>query len=138
MVFRITRDGNQQDIDEIHEMLRAYNLATREKAEKIPLGIFCEDEHGRKLAGLTGETFGFWLCIKYLFVNESFRGKGIGSKIVAAAEEEAKRRGCKYVFVDTFSFQAPDFYKKQGYQEVFTLENYPYTEKRHYYTKTLI
>ena len=137
MVFRITSDGNPQDIDEIHEMLRAYNLGHREKSEDVPLGVFYEDENGRKLAGLTGETFGNWLCIKYLFVNESFRGQGIGSRILAAAEEEAKRRGCKYVFVDTFSFQAPGFYQNQGYEKVFTLQDYPYTEKRYYYTKAL-
>ena len=47
------------------------------------------------------------------------------------------QRGCKYAFVDTFSFQAPAFYEKHGYREVFTLEDYPYTEKRHYYTKDL-
>lgn len=54
------------------------------------------------------------------------------------AESEAKQRGCKYAFVDTFSFQAPIFYKKHGYQEVFTLEEYPYTEKKHYYTKKFV
>lgn len=46
------------------------------------------------------------------------------------AESEAKQHGCKYAFVDTFSFQAPIFYKKHGYQEVFTLEEYPYTKKK--------
>ena len=50
---------------------------------------------------------------------------------------EFRQRGCKYAFVDTFSFQAPAFYEKHGYREVFTLEDYPYTEKRHYYTKAL-
>ena len=92
---------------------------------------------GRKLAGLTGETFGNWLCIRYLFVSESLRGQGIGGRLLETAELDAKRRGCKYAFVDTFSFQAPAFYEKHGYREVFTLEDYPYTEKRHYYTKDL-
>lgn len=50
---------------------------------------------------------------------------------------EFRQCGCKYAFVDTFSFQAPAFYEKHGYREVFTLEDYPYTEKRHYYTKAL-
>ena len=50
---------------------------------------------------------------------------------------EFRQCGCKYAFVDTFSFQAPTFYEKHGYREVFTLEDYPYTEKRHYYTKAL-
>ncbi len=58
--------------------------------------------------------------------------------MLTAAEKEATERGCKYSFVDTFSFQAPEFYVKHGYQEVFTLENYPYKGKRHYYVKKLI
>ncbi len=136
--FRITDDGNARDINEIYEMLKEYNLSHREASANVPMGIFLEDERGRKSAGLTGETFGNWLSIRFLFVSEQFRGKGIGSKLLDAAEREAGRRGCKYAFVDTFSFQAPAFYKKHGYREVFTLKEYPYTGKRHYYTKELL
>ena len=137
MSYRVTSDGNEQDIHELYEMLKEYNLSNREKSENVPIGIFLEDENKKKLAGVTGETFGNWLCIHYFFVNENMRGQGIGRSILEAAEGEAKKRGCKYAFVDTFSFQAPDFYIKLGYKEVFTLEEYPYTGKRHYYTKTL-
>ena len=70
-------------------------------------------------------------------MDEKLRGQGIGSKIMSAAETEAKKRGCKYAFVDTFSFQAPGFYTKLGYQEVFALTEYPYTGARYYYTKEL-
>ena len=59
-------------------------------------------------------------------------------ELLEAAEAEARKRGCKYAFVDTFSFQAPTFYKNHGYREVFTLEEYPYIGKRHYYTKKLL
>ena len=97
-----------------------------------------EDETRQKLAGLTGETFGNWLCIQYLFVSEQLRGQRIGSKLLEAAEAEDKKRGCKYAFVDTFSFQAAAFYKKHDYREVFTLEEYPYTGKRHYDTKEIL
>ena len=137
MNFRITKDGKQSDIDEIYEMLKSYNLSNREASENIPLGVYYEDESERKLAGLTGETFGNWLCINYLFVAENLRNKGIGTKIVLSAENEARKRNCKYVFVDTFSFQAPKFYEKLGYKEVFSLNEYPYTGKRHYYIKKL-
>ncbi len=138
MKIRITDDGNQSDIDDIHAMLKEYNLNHREASKNVPIGIFYEDGNNKKLAGLTGETFGNWLCIKYLFVAEQLRKMGIGSELLAAAEKEAKQRGCKYSFVDTFSFQAPEFYKKHGYKEVFALEDYPYTGKRHYYTKELV
>ena len=137
MNFRITNDGDARDIGEIYEKLKEYNLAHREASENVPMGIFLENGN-EKLAGLTGETFGNWFCIRYLFVGERLRGKGIGSALLATAEREAKRRGCKYAFVDTFSFQAPAFYEKHGYREAFALEEYPYTGKRHYYTKKLL
>lgn len=137
MDLRITDDGNEHDINEIHQMLKAYNLSKRESSDDIPIGVYYEDAEGKKLAGLVGETFGNWLCIKYLYVNEAFRGKGIGTDIIKSAEKEAKNRGCKYAFVDTFSFQAPKFYEKLGYKEAFVLNDYPYTGARHYYTKEL-
>ena len=136
MNFRVTTSPTDGDISEIHEMLRAYNRAKRERSEDVPLGIFVEEE-GRKLAGLTGEIFGNWLMIKYLFVDESLRGSGVGRSLMERAEAEAKERGAKYAFVDTFSFQAPGFYKKLGYKEVFTLTEYPYTGSRTYFTKEL-
>ena len=137
MTIRMTDDGSERDINEIHAMLKDYNLSHREPSKNVPLGIYYENEKGEKQAGLVGETFGNWLCIKYLFVSEELRGQGIGKKIIESAEEEAKRRGCKYVFVDTFSFQAPGFYQKLGFKEVFALNHYPYTEARYYYTKEL-
>lgn len=135
--LRITSDGAEKDIQEIHAMLKAYNLRHREPSDDVPIGVFYEDGSGKKLAGLTGETFGNWLCIKYLFVSETLRGQGIGRQLLQAAEAEAATRGCKYAFVDTFSFQAPEFYKKMGFQEVFALHEYPYTGARYYYIKIL-
>ena len=138
MEIRITDQVTQEDVDQVHQGLRAYNLAHREPAEEKALGIFMEDEAGRKLAGLTGETFGNWLCIKYLWVSESRRGQGVGSRLQAAAEQEALRRGAKNVFLATFSFQAPGFYRKHGYQEVFRLAELPYTGYRAYFIKKLM
>ena len=77
MNFRITNDGNMRDIREIHGMLKEYNLSHREASQNIPIGVFFEDEHNQKLARLTGETFGNWLYIQYLFVSEQLRGQGI-------------------------------------------------------------
>ena len=53
------------------------------------------------------------------------------------AEESQKKEGVSIHFVDTFNFQAPKFYEKHGYKEVFALKNYPYTGERYYYTKEL-
>ena len=53
------------------------------------------------------------------------------------AEDKAVERGCKYAFIDTFSFQAPDFYPKMGYKEIYILDDCPLSGTRTYFTKTL-
>ena len=137
MNFEITDIIKEQDRETIFQGLLEYNLARIEDKNPKDLGIYFQDETGRNLAGLIGDTHGNWLTVKYLWVSEELRGKSIGSQILKQAEETAKERGCKYVFLDTFSFQAPVFYKKYGYKEVFALEEYPVTGKRYYFTKTL-
>ena len=122
---------------EIVNLIREYNSSNRESSKSELLNIYMEDEQGNILAGMVAETFGNWLEIEYLYVRDDLRGKGIGSKILEKAEKESKSRGCKYSFVNTFNFQAPNFYKKHGYKEVFTLKEYPYTGERYYYTKVL-
>lgn len=122
---------------EIGDLIRAYNRSKREEAESEPLNLYLEDEKGNLMAGLVAETFGNWLEIEYLFVKEELRGQGIGSKLLQRAENEAKNRNCRFAFVNTYQFQAPDFYLSHGYKEVFILQDYPYTGKRYYYQKDL-
>ena len=122
---------------EIGDLIRAYNRSKREEVESEPLNLYLEDEKGNLMAGLVAETFGNWLEIEYLFVKEELRGQGIGSKLLQRAESEAKKRNCRFAFVNTYQFQAPDFYLSHGYKEVFILQDYPYTGKRYYYQKDL-
>ena len=122
---------------EIGDLIRAYNRSKREEAESESLNFYVEDEKGNLMAGLVAETFGNWLEIEYLFVREELRGQGIGSKLLQQAESEAKNRNCRFAFVNTYQFQAPDFYLSHGYKEVFILEDYPYTGQRYYYQKDL-
>ena len=126
-----------QKAQEIGNLIRSYNRSKRETAESEPLNLYVEDEHGQLLAGLVAETFGNWLEIEYLFVKEGLRGQGIGSQLLQQAESEAKKRNCRFAFVNTYQFQAPAFYQKYGYKEVFTMKDYPYTGQRHYYQKVL-
>ena len=133
----ILENTESQKAQEIGDLIRSYNRSKRETAESEPLNLYVEDEHGQLLAGLVAETFGNWLEIEYLFVKEELRGQGIGSQLLQQAESEAKKRNCRLAFVNTYQFQAPDFYQKHGYQEVFTLKDYPYTGQRHYYQKDL-
>lgn len=126
-----------QKAQDIGNLIRSYNRSNRETAESEPLNLYVEDDSGQLMAGLVAETFGNWLEIEYLFVKEELRGQGIGSQLLQQSENEAKKRNCRFAFVNTYQFQAPSFYQKHGYQEVFTLKDYPYTGQRHYYQKDL-
>ena len=130
-------DTESQKAQKIGELVRSYNRSKREAAKSKSLSLYVEDDSGEVLAGLVAETFGNWLEIEYLFVKEDIRGQGIGSQLLQRAESEAKKRNCRFAFVNTYQFQAPAFYQKYGYKEVFTLKDYPYTGQRHYYQKDL-
>ena len=137
MKFLITDKIERQDEELIFQGLLEYNLTRIEDKNLKDLGIYIEDETGEKVGGLIGNTHGNWLFVKYLWVKKAFRKQSIGSRILQQAEQTAKERGCKYVFLDTFSFQAPEFYKRYGHSEAFTLEEYPISGKRYYLTKDL-
>ncbi|MBP2649528.1 MAG: GCN5-related N-acetyltransferase [Firmicutes bacterium] len=137
MKFTMTDNPKEQDIQEIWEQLLKYNLSHLECKIVKPIAIFVTDENDSKIGGISGETHGNWLEIDYLWVDEKSRGAKVGSRLVRNVETEAQKRGCSYVFLNTFSFQAKDFYIKLGYKEVFTLEQYPITGKRHYFVKQL-
>ena len=97
----------------------------------IPL----HDDNGNVTGGFWGATMFEWLHIGMLFVPESMRGQGVGSSLVAAAEAEARRRGCRGVHVDTFSFQAAPFYEKLGFTLFGVLEDYPPGHNQMYFRK---
>ena len=137
MTLEIADQIQEQDQKAIFTGLLEYNLARIEDQHPQDLGIYVRNESDEITAGLIGSTHGNWLSVKYLWVNESLRGQRIGSQLLEATEQTARERGCKYSFLDTFSFQAPEFYQKHGYREVFTLEHYPISGKRHYFTKEL-
>ncbi|MGM9928055.1 MAG: GNAT family N-acetyltransferase [Bacillus sp. (in: firmicutes)] len=132
----ITDEIQKKDEETIFQGLLSYNLERLDDRNPKDVGIYYKDD-GIIVAGLIGQTHGNWLTVKYLWVKENLRGQHIGTNLLEQAEKTAKERGCRYSFLDTFSFQAPQFYKKQGYREVLTLEKYPVSGKRHYFTKTL-
>ena len=73
-------------VQELGNLIRAYNRSKREASTSEPLNIFVEDEDGNLMGGLVAETFGYWLEIEYLYVSEALRGKGLGSHILQRAE----------------------------------------------------
>ena len=83
------------------------------------------DDEGALVAGLTGWTWGACGYIDVLWVREDRRGRGLGRKLLDAAEAEARERGCAQIVTSSHSFQAPDFYVKHGYVVVGEFSEYP-------------
>ena len=107
------------------------------------------DDHGQNLCfvvrgpddksvgGVIGATYWDWFYVNLMWLKAEFRGMGFGSRLLIAAEEEARKRGAKFSHLDTFSFQAPDFYKKHGYEVFGELPDFPSGHTRYFMKKAL-
>lgn len=96
------------------------------------------DSAGQVQGGLFGEILWEWLRVSILSVTESFRGQGLGRRLMMEAEQVARDAGCHSAWVDTFSFQAPEFYPKLGYVEFARLADFPRGASRIFFRKSLI
>jgi len=124
--FELSTDLDAEKRESICCHLRAHNharspifFAARDEPEhaRISLIITAYDGDGSVLGGLIADTQFAWLKIDILSIRESSRRRGIGTQLMHLAEAEAIRRNCRYAYVDTMSYQAPDFYKRLGYTQ---------------------
>jgi GNAT superfamily N-acetyltransferase len=106
--------------------LLGHNARFAGAPESRPLSVLVRDPaSGAVRGGLTGRTRYGWLYVDTFYLPEDLRGGGQGARILGAAEDEARARGCIGSYLDTLSFQAAGFYEKQGYHRVGTLPDYP-------------
>jgi len=136
--YRLTVEDapDEADVEVLPHALEAYNESRwPQHAPWKPLAIFVR-EGAQIVAGLAGETYCGWLFVKYLWVSEELRSKGVGRKLMGRAEALAIERGCHSAWLDTFSFQARGFYEKLGYEEFGRLD-YPPDHQRHFLRKRL-
>lgn len=94
-------------------------------------------EGGEIVGGIVGQLWCGWLFIQLFWIDEAFRGAERGAELIGKLEDEARAFGATRAYVDTFSFQAPGFYQKQGYRVFGELENFPLGHSRFWLTKTL-
>jgi GNAT superfamily N-acetyltransferase len=124
--------------DVLLDGLVANNVARAGPHNMRPLAVLVpRAEDGTVLGGLWGRTSWGWLFIELLFLPEALRGAGLGSEILRRAEEEASRRGCAGVWLDTFSIRARKFYERHGYAVFGTLGAYPQGHSRYFLRKEL-
>jgi ribosomal protein S18 acetylase RimI-like enzyme/ADP-ribose pyrophosphatase YjhB (NUDIX family) len=95
-------------------------------------------DHSKCVGAIVVQIFWEQLHIKYLFVEKKYRGQGIATQLMEYALEFGKKRGCQFAFVETMSFQALEFYQKNGFVIDFSREGYARNTAFHYLTKNLI
>jgi GNAT superfamily N-acetyltransferase len=115
-------DGLRERLD---EEINAFNAAATGQTDGRLLCIAARGNGGDLHAGLFGWTWGGCGYVDLLWVRADHRGCGLGTRLLAAAEQEMRRRGCGQVALSTHSFQAPGFYARFGYQECGRTPAYP-------------
>ena len=123
---RLTTGGRDTELDTaLSDGLDAFNVRATGDADQRELTVRVDDGTGSVLAGLSGWTWGTCCGISMVWVREDQRNSGWGARLLAAAEAEARARGCVQVVVSSFTFQAPGFYERHGYTETGRTEGIP-------------
>jgi GNAT superfamily N-acetyltransferase len=117
--------------------ISAYNTQQAGDDRVKSLCFVLQAPDGEIVGGVIGATYWDWLHIDLLWVQDELRGRGYGHRLLTLAEDEARQRGAKNAYLDTFSFQAPDFYKRHGYQIFGQLQDFPAGHQRYFLAKRL-
>jgi GNAT superfamily N-acetyltransferase len=131
---------NESDVEYIGKEIMSYNLSKGPFTQEIPFTKlnFKIEENGKIIAGIVSVLY-CWNClfIDLLFVDENYRNKGYGTLLLEKVEKEARKHGCHLIHLDTFDFQAKDFYLKNGFELFGLLPDCPKGHTRYYMKKIL-
>ena len=114
-----------QDVEYLEDRIHEHNASVTGIADGQLLAFLLRDDSGRIVAGICGNTWGGGCEIRQFWVEESQRRRGLGTRLLRAAEQEARRRGCTQMLLMTFSFQAPAFYARNGFEVLATIADHP-------------
>ncbi len=135
--LRIESEPAPEDVQFLDDQINEFNVMQTGIRDGRLLACFVRDEARQIVAGIYGWTWGGTCEIRYLWVKRELRGRGYGHRLLAAAEEQARVRGCAQVVLDTHSFQAPKFYARYGYEVVGIIDDYPHGGQKLYLKKRL-
>jgi GNAT superfamily N-acetyltransferase len=138
MPFVPSDTADRSTFDAIFQALDSASRDVIGPAEPRLLVIPIQQDKGPVIGGLWAVSLFRWLHLEMLFVPETMRGRGVGSALMAAAEAEARLRGCLGMFVDALSFQAAPFYEKMGFSTFGMLEDCPPGHRRMFFQKRLL
>ena len=117
--------------------LQAYNIQQAGDNQFQRLCFVLQADNDEIKGGVIAEVYWEWLYIDLMWIEDELRGQGFGQQLLTSVEDQARELGAKNAYLDTFSFQAPDFYKKQGYQVMAELPDFPRGHQRYFLSKKL-
>ncbi|QKS69713.1 GNAT family N-acetyltransferase [Paenalkalicoccus suaedae] len=112
----------------VRQKVIEHNMQRLPEALKTPnedVSVIVKDDAGTICGGITAKVFWHHMHMESLWVDERLRGQGYGSALLRELEAIAVEKGCRFIHLDTFSFQAPEFYKQHGYEAFGMLEDHP-------------
>lgn len=136
----VSEDVTPQDALEIRRRLLAFNSQTApiNGFTSQPVNLALRDTEGLLRGGIIASLHGWGiLFIDLLWLDVEYRQMGYGTQLLREAERLAIQRGCRMIQVDTFDFQAPAFYQREGYDCFAILDDFPPGHKRYYFKKVL-
>ena len=131
----VETDPTDADVRFLEDRLYEYNVQQTGVDDGQWLAVFLRDDHGTSQAGLKGWTWCGSCYIQAVWVHQDRRGYDIGTHLLQAAEQEARARGCQQIVLGSFSFQAPGFYQKLGFEVIAVLEDHPRGHRQYYLRK---
>ena len=135
--LRVKERPGEEDIQFLRQALVKYNLAHSSIGDSQELAVFVENEQNRIVGGVSGHTWGECLEIQYLWVQADLRGQGYGRRLLLEIERQAAARGCRQAILDTYSFQAPEFYRGLGYEIWGEIDGFPSGYRKFFLRKRL-
>lgn len=118
-------ESGKEELAALSAGLMAQHAKSGHERKSEKFNFFLKDEAGKVCGGVICTCLWNGMEIDSLWVEESLRGQGWGTKLMNAAEAEGRKRGCTFAYTNTFTWQAPEFYKKLGYEIYGKLENFP-------------
>jgi GNAT superfamily N-acetyltransferase len=123
--LEVTDEDDGEVETEVRRALHRFNVESTGIDDGTMLVISLRDDDGALIGGLYGWTWGGSAFVDLFWVAEEHRGKGHGTRLIGAAETEARSRGCGQILLSTHGFQAPEFYAARGYRETGRDVDYP-------------
>ena len=125
LVFGTSDAPPAESVRVVDAGLDEYNYAVAPLADVSPMAAFAADPSGQVIGGAIGRTWGRCCELLQLWVASEYRASGVGSRLLREFETRARGRGCNVFYLTTLSFQAPDFYRKRGYEVLARIDGYP-------------